>query len=202
MKKSSNPSYKRRLASLEGCQNDLKNELFLMFSAFHSALKNYQEEIVQTPPEARARGFEASLLNSKMIQSIQENFPINWKFGKYKRFTLRVNGYIILFKKFNSKGLPMNIKTKSVTAISQQLSIPLFDDYTFVAEPILFFGYSKDNFGIISNPKLVYIDENQVKWEITRDSISTSKTISIPKEEKVAMPKLRAEIVKKNVSNK
>ncbi|MEH6680835.1 MAG: hypothetical protein V7724_09825 [Sediminicola sp.] len=202
VKKSENPSYKRRLASLEGCQNDLKNELLLMFSAFYSALKNYQEEVVQTPFEARARGFEASLLNSKMIQSIQEHFPKNWKFGKYKRFTLRLNGYIILFKKFDKKGLPMNIKTKSVTAISQQLSIPLFDDTTFVAEPILFFGYSKDGYGRIINPKLVYIDEDQVKWEINRDNISTTKTISIPKEEKVAMPKLRTEVVKKNVSTK
>ena len=202
VKKSENPSYKRRLASLEGCQNDLKNELLLMFSAFYGALKNYQEEVVQTPIEARARGFEASLLNSKMIQSIQEHFPKNWKFGKYKRFTLRLNGYIILFKKFNKKGLPMNIKTKSVTAISQQLSIPLFDDTTFVAEPILFFGYNKDSFGRIINPKLVYIDEDQVKWEINKDNVSTTKTISIPKEEKVAMPKLRTEVVKKNVSNK
>ncbi|AUC82554.1 hypothetical protein [Lacinutrix sp. Bg11-31] len=201
-KKTENPSYKRRLASLEGCQNDLKNELLLMFSAFYSALNNYKEEVVQTPPEARARGFEASLLNSKMIQSIQEHFPRNWKFGKYKRFTLRINGYIILFKKFNQKGLPMNIKTKSVTAISQQLSIPLFDDTTFVAEPILFFGYSKDSIGRIINPKLVYIDEDQVKWEINRDSASTVKTISISKEEKIAMPKLRSEVVRKNVSNK
>ncbi|WP_432411389.1 hypothetical protein [Rasiella sp. SM2506] len=202
LKKSENPSYKRRLASLEGCQIDLKNELLLIFSAFYGALKNYEREIVQTPPESRARGFEASLLNSKMIQSIQEHFPENWKFGKYKRFTLRINGYIILFKKFNQKGLPMNIKTKSVTAISQQLSIPLFDDSTYVAEPILFFGYSKDKFGNIVNPKLVYIDEDQIKWEISRDNISATKTLSIPKEEKVAMPKLRDEIVKKNVSNK
>ena len=96
----------------------------------------------------------------------------------------------------------MNIKTKSVTAISQQLSIPLFDDTTFVAEPILFFGYNKDSFGRIINPKLVYIDEDQVKWEINKDNVSTTKTISIPKEEKVAMPKLRTEVVKKNVSNK
>lgn len=202
MKKNNNPSYKRRLASIEEVQNDLKKELFMLFSAFHSALNKYQQEIVQTPPNARARGFEASLLNSKMIQSIQEIFPNNWKFGKYKRFTLRVNGYIILFKKFDSKGLPMNIKTKSVNAISQQLSISLFDDYSFVAEPILFFGYIKDKFGLISNPKLVYIDEDQIKWEITRENISVMNTISISKEENLAMPKLRSELIKKNVSNK
>ena len=142
-----NPNQKRRLASFEGCKLDLKEELPLLFKAFYEAFTAYEREVVQTPPVARARGFEASLLNSKMIQSIQSNFPINWKFGKYKRFTLRIKGYIVLFKKFDNKGLPMNIKTKSVTAISQQLSLPLFDEASFVAEPILFFGYRKDQPG-------------------------------------------------------
>lgn len=197
IKKNEPQSCKRRLASIKECQFDLKKELLLIFSAFYNALKKYEKEIVQTPPESRARGFEASLLNSKMIQSIQEHFPRNWKFGKYKRFTLRINGYIILFKKFNQKGLPMNIKTKSVTAISQQLSIPLFGDTTYVAEPILFFGYTKDKLGNIVNPKLVYIDEDEVKWEISRENLSITKIISISNNEKIAKPKLRPEIVNK-----
>ncbi|MEO9533874.1 MAG: hypothetical protein ABJG68_02670 [Crocinitomicaceae bacterium] len=180
---------------------DLKKELPLIFKAFSEAFEAYEKEVIQTPPEARARGFEASLLNSKMIHSIQNNFPVNWKFGKYKRFTLRINGYIVLFKKFNAKGLPMNIKTKSVEAISQQLSFPLFDDSTFVAEPILFFGYRKDKIGNIVDPKLVYIDEDQVKWTICNNDISTTKTVSIPKEEKSVMPKLRESAKTKKASN-
>ncbi|MDX9694383.1 MAG: hypothetical protein RBT49_01190 [Bacteroidales bacterium] len=195
-----NPNEKRRLASLEGCKVDLKEDLPLMFKAFNQAFAAYESEVVQTPPEARARGFEASLLNSKMIQSIQSNFPINWKFGKYRRFTLRIKGYIVLFKKFDNRGLPMNIITKSVTAISQQLSLSLFDEVSFVAEPILFFGYRKDKMGNIADPKLVYIDEDKIKWTITHDEILTIKTTSISKEEKVAKPKFKESINKKAVN--
>lgn len=198
-----NPS-KRRVASEDGCKKDLSNELPILFDAFTMAFKNYELEIVQTPPNSRARGFEASLLNSKMIQSIQETFPKYWKYGRYKRFTLNVNGYIILFKKLNNKNMPMNIQTKSVSDISNQLALSLFDENTYVAEPILFFGYKKNKFGQISDPKLVYIDENNLKWAITEHELNTGTVImNIPADEtiKVAMPKLKVAHNIKKASN-
>jgi|SRR5690625_285990 len=183
---------KRRLATIDGVKFDFQDELPIMFKAFKEAYELYESEIIKTPPEARARGFEASLLNSKMIQCIQKHFPMNWKFGKYKRFTLRTNGYIILFKKLDRYDKPMNIKTKSVEAISHQLSLPLFDDANFVEEPILFFGYKKNSAGSISEPKLVYIDEERVKWVITADDVRIDKSMELPtKTQKVATPVLR-----------
>jgi len=183
---------KRRLATLDGAKFDLKNELPLMFNAFREAYELYESEIRNTPPEARARGFEASLLNSKMIQCIQKYFPNHWKFGKYKRFTLRTNGYIILFKKLDKHDKPMNIKTKSVHAISHQISLPLFNETNFVQEPILFFGYKKNSIGNISEPKLVYLDEERVKWIVTADDVRIDKSIVLPKKtQKVATPILK-----------
>lgn len=195
---------KRRLASEEGCKIDLNTELPILFDAFTSAFKKYELEIVQTPPNSRARGFEASLLNSKMIQSIQEKFPKYWRYGRYKRFTLTVNGYIILFKKLNNKDMPMNIQTKSVSDISNQLSMSLFDENIYVAEPILFFGYKKNKFGQIFEPKLVYIDESNLKWAITENELSAGTIImSTPTDEtiKVAMPKLKVAHNIKKASN-
>ena len=114
---------KRRIATIKGAKFDLKSELPLMFKAFKEAYELYESEIIKTPPEARARGYEASLLNSKMIQCIQKYFPNHWKFGKYKRFTLRTNGYIILFKKLDKYDKPMNIKTKYAFQNNLLLSI-------------------------------------------------------------------------------
>jgi hypothetical protein len=190
---------KRRIASKKECEFDLKNELMLMFQAFYTAQTNYEQEVRQTPPQARARGFEASLLNSKMIQSVQQYFPEDWKFGKYKRFTLRINGYIILFKKFNKNGLPMNIKTKSVNAITNQQTLSLFDDSTMVYEPILFFGYEKNKIGEINNPRLIYLDEEQVKWVITNEMIEliTQNINNHTIEEERKLPKLRQKAIKK-----
>lgn len=192
---------RRRLASHDGCMVDLETELPLLFKAFHEAYGLFEEEIIQTPPEARARGFEASLLNSKMIQSIQKHFPLNCKFGKYKRFILRINGYTILFKKLGNNGMPMNIKTNHSNAISQQLSFSLFENASYIADPILFFGYKKDKTGEISDPQLVYIDENHIKWTVTENDITKVKTRSINKPIPKAVPRLRAKAKNKTANN-
>ncbi len=184
---------KRRLATSKECQIDLNEQLPIMFKAFTEAVRMYENEIIQTPPQSRARAFEASLLNSKMIQSIQSNFPVNWKFGKYKRFMLNLQGYTVLFKKLNGKNMPMNIKTSHATAISNQMQTSLFDNDRKSINPILIFGYKKDKLGNIFDPKLVYIDEDQVQWTLTEDIVQNNedvKRLSKVSIEKV-MPKLK-----------
>jgi len=169
---------KRKIASEEGCKMDLKNVLGPMFRAFKEALNNYEREIAQTPVGSRARGFESSLLNSKMIQSIQKYFPLHYKWGKYGRFTLRINGYILLFKKLNNSDMPMNIKTGSTNAINNQLSYSLFPEELFQDEPILYFGYKKDRYGQIVEPKLVYVDDSKVRWTLDERDISSGDNFS------------------------
>lgn len=194
---------KRRVVSEEECKLELKEVLPLLFQAFREAFMSYEKEVVQTRPEARARGFEASLLNSKMIESIQKHFPKKWKFGKYKRFLLNINGFVVLFKKLNGKDMPMNIKTKSVEAISQQLSLPLFDTAGTMENPILFFGYQKDGLGNVTNPKLVYIDEDKVKWTITENDVDDTGTIANtnPIGNNPVIPVVKGGVQKKRKSN-
>lgn len=192
---------KRRLASFEVTQVDLKKELPLLFKAFHKAVIDFEREISLTPKEARATGLEASLLNSKVRYHIQQSFPENWKLCKYKRFVLRINGYNILIKKLNNQDLPMNIKTNNSEAINYQLSLPLFDMLD-VVEPIIYFGYRKDRFGGIINPKLVYVDEGNVRWTMTEDQlIQTTEPITVRIFSGNSEPKLRAEVKKKSVSD-
>jgi hypothetical protein len=188
---------KRRLATSEECQVDLNEQLPVMFKAFTEAVRMYENEIIQTPPQSRARAFEASLLNSKMIQSIQVNFPVNWKFGKYKRFMLNLQGYTVLFKKLNGKNMPMNIKTSHATAISNQMQTSLFANERKSINPILIFGYKKDKLGSIFDPKLVYIDEEQVKWSLTEnvvidtENVKRLSKVSIEK----TLPKLKKNLI-------
>jgi hypothetical protein len=165
---------KRRIATVGECTLDLSNELPVMFESFQDAVALFTKEIVQTPVSARVISLEAALLNSKMIQCIQQNFPNNWKFGKYKRFMLRVQGYTVLFKKLNGKNKPMNIKTLHSSSILNQEQFSLFDNGHMSVDPILIFGYRKDHFGNIYDPKLVYIDESEVKWTITNTTVSTN----------------------------
>lgn len=184
---------KRRTAKDSECQIDLQKELPLIFKAFKIASSAFEKEVAQTPIEARGRGFEASLLNSKMIHSIQTTFPNNWKYGKYKRFILRVNKYSILFKKLDNKNMPMNINTNFSKAISNQFTMSLFDEGTTSIDPILFFGYKKDRLGNITEPKLIYIDDNTLQWVLTEENIdlfSTNKIVTVETIEKVK-PKIK-----------
>lgn len=165
---------KRRLINAKECLFDLKDHLETLFIAFKEARMMYEEEIRQTPPQARARTLEASLLNSKIIQSLQKYFPTDWFLGKYRRFILHLEGYNIFVKKFNGKNMPMNIKTRNDDAIRNQAQLSLFDGEYDVTNPILYFGYQKSTMGVLSEPKLVYIDEDKVKWIITDEDIETS----------------------------
>lgn len=159
---------RKRIISAKECEIELGSILTKLFEAYEDAVKQYNKEIVLTPPEARMRGFEAHLLNVKIVQSIQKYFCRDWKTGKYGRFMLYVKGYIILFKKLDKNDMPMNIRTKMTDSIGNQLQGRLFQDDEAPTAPILFFGYKKNQFGELVDPKLVYIDENKVKWAINK----------------------------------
>ena len=170
---------KRRILKDSGeCLFDLKDSSKMLFEAFYKAVSLYEEEIVLTPPNARCRGHEAVLLNSKIIQCVMEMFPDNSKFGRYKRFIVRLKGYIFFFKKLDNKNLPMNIKTIHSSLLENQQQGKLFDSSDDGAEPILYFGYNKNRFGEIINPKLVYIDEGKLKWQITEKDIEEDNKIT------------------------
>ena len=85
---------RKRIISAKECEIELGSILTKLFEAYGDAVKQYNKEIVLTPPEARIRGFEAHLLNVKIVQSIQKYFSRDWKTGKYGRFMLYVKGYI------------------------------------------------------------------------------------------------------------
>lgn len=192
---------KRREVSQEECLHDLKKELPKMFTAYNKGVKRYNEIMEGIPLESRIR-LDAPLLISCIVGEIQNKFPNEWKFGKFKRFTLRVADYLILFKKLNNNNKPMNIQTKHVNSISNQLQLSLFDNDSFFTEPILFFGYKKDKSGEIVSPQLVYIDEDSVKWIISENDVMTiqNKEISLFTKKEVAV-NVKKELKRGKASN-
>jgi hypothetical protein len=158
---------KRLLADYETCKTELKNETHLLFSTCEEALENANERLLAFPINSRSRTLEASIVQSCFTEVLFRSFGDKAFFGKYKRLILRVNGYLILFKKLNNKGLPMNIKTLNVQSILNQNQIlDLFSESEYNDEPILYFGYQKDKIGQFVNPQLVYIDEGEIKFTI------------------------------------
>ena len=93
---------KRRQVSKEECLFDLKKELPKFFLAFNRGVKKYNKITSMFRPESKVR-FDATVLNTSIIESLQEVFPDKWKWGKYKRFILKLGNYIFLVKKIYQK---------------------------------------------------------------------------------------------------
>lgn len=170
---------RKRIINPKECQFDMKEALVQIFTAFHKAVELYNSEISFTNPQDRTRGMEASYFNSKLMQCLRSFFGTNLKRGKFGRMFLYKNGYIVLFKKLGKDGKPMNIRTKLMVSIENQLEGNLFNSEEDGTSPIIFFGYSKSKIGELIHPRLVYIDEGSVKWTIDEEQIIPEKEINL-----------------------
>lgn len=170
---------KRLLATFETCKLELRPALNKLFLGFNSALAKATSILAMIPPESRSRGLEPTVLQSCFAEVVFDLFENNKAFyGAYKRLIIRTDGYLILFKKLNDKGFPMNTKTNNVQNILNQSQIlDLFSESDYNDEPILYFGYQKDKTGQYCNIQLVYIDEGNIVFTVTEEDIQYEKTV-------------------------
>lgn len=170
---------KRLLADYGNCKLELSKELGLLFKTFESALNSTNEDLLSYKVQFRSRTLEASIMQSYFAEYLQDNFANKAFYGKYKRLVLRTNGYLILFKKLNTKGYPMNIKTINVQSIlNQNQVLDLFADSDYNDEPILYFGYQKNRFNEYVNPQLIYIDDNEIRFSISAEDMDSGLYIN------------------------
>lgn len=186
---------KRSLANRDAIIKELKKELNSLFKVFFNAIAKTSDALLMFPPHIRSRTLEASIIQSFYNGALFEAFENKAFFGKYKRLILSINGYLVMFKKLNSKGYPMNIKTTNIQSIlNQQRGLDLFADTNYNEDPILYFGYQKNKLGAYVNPRLTYIDNGQVQFSITESDIEFTmplKTESMENNYSEAIPKLK-----------
>lgn len=185
---------KRALAILETVKVELKNELELLFETFQKALDKTQKLMGEFPPLSRSRTLEASIMQSCFAEMLMLNFGDKAFHGKYKRLILNVKGYVILFKKLDKKGMPMNITTANVQGImNQSVQLDLFSQSDYNDAPILYFGYQKNKIGQYVNPQIIYIDEAKISFVISEEIFGNIKSVNNNSRDKV-VPKLKDKI--------
>lgn len=186
---------KRVLAVNETCKIELKNDIQLLYKAYEEALIKTSTVLSIIPIHSRSRILEASVIQSCFAESLMKNFPEKAIYGKYKRLILRLKGYLILFKKLDKNGYPMNIKTNNIQSIlNQNLTLDLFSESDYNDEPILYFGYQKNRIGEYVNPQLIYIDEGEIKFSINEADIQIGLNFTSRKQENESIeikPKLK-----------
>lgn len=165
-----NKSEKRRDISKENALEILADSVGYMFIAYFEAVEKFNVEIQQTRPEARTR-LVGALLNAKLVESFINRFPENWIKGKYGRIIFRWDDVQMLIKKLNANGKPAYLPTILSEKIESQTQAELFSgDDKAKEEPLLMFGYTKDKYGSIINPRIIYYD-NEVKWMISKEDL-------------------------------
>lgn len=158
---------KRMLADRHSCLIDLQTDAKKLFAAFDDALIKVNSILNSFPPLTRSRNLEASVMQSCFTETLFTYFPNHATFGKYKRLILRINGYVLLFKKLNNQGYPMNIKTINVQSIlNQNQVLDLFSHSNFREDPIIYFGYQKNKLGEILSPQIIYIDDGEIQFSL------------------------------------
>lgn len=193
---------KRMLATYEATKLELAKELVLLFETFEEAMKKANQSLSNFPVFTRSRTLEASIVQSCFAEVLVKNFQGKAFFGKYKRLVLQAKGYVILFKKLDNKGFPMNIKTVNVQSmLNQSQVLDLFQDSDYNYDPIVFFGYKKNKIGQYVNPQLVYIDENQVSFTIEPHDLQLPmnfrKPVVADLEQQQIIPGLKTTAIKK-----
>src|SRR5690606_3269643 len=134
---------KRRETNLQEVKFDLNKDLVSLFYCFKTAVDMYNNKYAVLPPNELVRNYASINFNQCLVSSAFKSFKKKCFFGKYRRFYFSIEGYTILFKKLNSKGKPMNVRTGNVNSINDQLTLDLFGDSN-TNNPILFFGYKTD----------------------------------------------------------
>jgi hypothetical protein len=187
---------KRALANSEGTLLDLNLEAKKLFKAFYDAKDDVNNSLALIPVQYRLGSTQAQLLQCFLAKNLEKYFPNNFRRGKNSRLIIYLNGYVILFKKLNSKGYPMNIKTETVDAISNQsLTLNLFENDGY--EPILYFGYEVNRVGDLINPRIIYIDDNVIKFTLSEDQFNSVNFIP-----KKGINKAKSKDVKPKLKNK
>jgi hypothetical protein len=168
---------KRQAFSKEDAVELLRQNAVQIFSAFDEALDKYNVEIQQTSPLARTR-LDSPLLHAKITDSFIATFPENTIIGKYRRIIFRYvgngNKCQLIIKKLSKSSRPSYISTRLSNTILSQGQCELFDgEESAKREPLLIFGYTKDRFGNLTNPRIVYFDEEPV-WEIVPSDFASA----------------------------
>lgn len=77
---STSRSGKRRQVYKDECLLDLKKDLPKIFKAFNKGVKKFNKVSSMFNPESKVR-FDASVLNTSIVESLQVEFSNNWKWG-------------------------------------------------------------------------------------------------------------------------
>lgn len=191
-----NSGENKKMPSQVRFEDKMQKEVPVLVEIINSAFDDMRSLVNEIPPGYRNHLTKPNRMNEQIKGKLIEHYGDKIQSLKYNRFGLFTNDYVLLFKKFNNKGFPSNIRTGNSVMLSTKGKL------NFPGEPeIIFIGFTvTPGYEDIRTIKAAKIVDEEVQWtinleglagELRRNEVSmvtppaTDGIIVTPKEDKV-----------------
>ena len=149
-------------------EGKMEQEIPALVEIINSAFDEMRNQVNNINPNFRNHLTKPNRMNEQVKGKLIEHYGDKIKSLKYNRFGLFMNGYVLLFKKFNNKGFPSNIRTGNSVMLSTQGKL------NFQGEPeIMFIGFTvTPGYEDIRTIKAVKIVDEEVQWAINLEGLA------------------------------
>lgn len=168
----------RILASRLRFEGVMEEHIPRIISVIEEAFDAMSDEISGRSPSYLNHLSRSNRMNEQIKGRITDEYGTTVKRLPYNRFGLFIGGYVILFKKLDKFGRPMNIPTTNSIALTGQGVL------NFPGEPeIIHVGYTVDpSWEAIRKINAVKVEDQQVVWSSDLKAFAAARiTTIIPK---------------------
>lgn len=175
-------------------EDKMEQEVPVLVEIINSAFDEMRNQVNNISPDFRNHLTKPNRMNEQVKGKLIEHYGDKIKSLKYNRFGLFLNGYVFLFKKFNNKGFPSNIRTGNSVMLSTQGKL------NFQGESeIIFIGFTvTPGYEDMRTIKAVKIVEEEVQWAVNLEGLAsdlrrknTPSVVTPPEHGIVVTPKVQ-----------
>lgn len=145
-----------------------QEEIAVLVQIVNEAFDEMRSQVDDIPSGFKNHLSKPNRMNEQVKGKLTEYYGDKVKPLSYNRFGLFLNDYVLLFKKFDNKGLPSNIRTKNSVMLSTKGKL------NFPGEPeIVFIGFTvTPGYEQIKSIKATKIVDEAVQWSINLEGLA------------------------------
>jgi hypothetical protein len=149
-------------------EDKMEPEIPHLVEIMNNAFDEMRNQVDNINPNFRNHLTKPNRMNEQIKGKLIEHYGDKIKTLKYNRFGLFLKDYVFLFKKFDNKGFPSNIRTGNSVMLSTKGKL------NFQGEPeIIFIGFTvTPGYENIRTIKAVKIVDEEVQWAVNLEGLA------------------------------
>ena len=149
-------------------EEQMELEVPMLIDIINNAFEEMRNQVNEMPYGYKTHLSKPIRMNELIKGKLTDHYGDSIKILRHNRFGLFKNGYVLLFKKFNSKGLPSNIRTRNSIMLTTKGKL------NFEGEPeIVFIGFTvTPGYENLRTLKAVKILDEEVQWVLNLEGFA------------------------------